>query len=407
MDKKRLLLIILFFLSVAVFGWLLYYFFFRTVPPELPGVNRNVNGVLPTPVNGNIPVVGNQNVRPGLPGVSPTIDLTTPSDVARGGLTKVVDYSDVVVQDFVSNGSGTIFYDKQASLFYKLEGSNAVPLTDKKFFNVEKVTWSRGLDRAILEYPDGSNIVYDFKTGKQVTLPKEMVDFSFDSSASQIATKWLGKTSNENYLMVGSADGSNFRLIEPLGPREQNTQVEYSPNNQMIAMVRRPIDSDTQGVLPIGLQGENFSEFRVSGLKFESKWSPTGTALLYNVSTAESGYTPELWLTAGDTETLGTSHLDLKLNTRVDKCAFNSAGTSIYCAEPTSLPRGSGLYPELMQGIPDTFYRIDLRSGQKIPLAVPVGSQDGYTAQTVSLSSDESRLFFVDEATGRLHSIGL
>ncbi|MBI4091031.1 MAG: hypothetical protein HY422_03330 [Candidatus Komeilibacteria bacterium] len=407
MDRKRLMLIILFFLSVVVFGWLLYYFFFKPTPGELPGVNQNSNGVLPTPVNGNIPVIGNQNIRPGLPGVGQTIDLNTPTDVARGGLTKVIDYGETTVQNFISTGSGAHYYDKQAALFFKLDGSVTTPLSDKKFFNVDTVTWSQGLDRAILEYPDGSNIVYDFKTGKQVTLPKELTEFSFDSSGNQIAAKWFGKTSDENYLMVGSADGSNFRLIEPLGERAHNVEVAYSPNNQMIAMVRRPTDADTQAVLPIGTQGQNFSEFRVSGLKFESKWSPTGTSLLYNVSSAESGYTPELWLTVGDSETLGTSHLDLQLNTRADKCTFNSAGTSLYCAEPTSLPRGSGLYPELMQGIPDSFYRIDLRSGQKIPLAIPVGSQDGYAAQSVFLSSDESQLYFVDETTGRLHAIRL
>jgi hypothetical protein len=259
----------------------------------------------------------------------------------------------------------------------------------------------------VLEYPDGSNIVYDFSTNKQVTLPKELEDFSFNASATQVAGKWVGKTADENWLMVSNADGSNLRLIEPIGDRAHNVQVGFSPNNQIVAMVRRPADANNQAILPIGLLGESFQEFKVEGLKFESKWAPSGTTLLYNVSTPETGYSPHLWITSGTTETLGSSHLDLKLNTTIDKCAFDSTGSSVYCAEPTSLPRGSGLYPELAEGVPDAFYRIDLRSGQKIPLALPVGSQLGYSAGSLSLSADGSLLYFVDSTTNRLHSIRL
>ena len=192
-----------------------------------------------------------------------------------------------------------------------------------------------------------------------------------------------------------------------MGAGAHNVEVSYSPTNQIVALVREPIDADTQSVLPIGIHGENFKAFRVEGLKFESKWSPAGNSLLYNVTTADNDYNPELWLTTGDAQTLGSSHLDLRLNTRAEKCAFNAAGTSIYCAEPTNLPRGSGLYPELALGAPHAFFRIDIASGQKIPLAVPVGNQPTYSASSVFLASDESQLYFVDEFTNRLHSIRL
>ncbi len=407
MNIKRILLIVSFVLSVIVFGWLLYIVFFKTPKPTPPLGVGNLNVSLPRPVNGNISVIGNRNQQPRLPAFGNAIDLTAPTDIARGGLTKVTDYGDAGVQDFVSGPSGVLFYDKRASQFYKLEGSKIVTLSDQKFYNVDKVTWSRGLDKAVLEYPDGSNAIYDFKNNKQVTLPKELTDFSFDATGSLIAGKWFGETNDENWLMVGNADGSGFRLIEPLGDRGHNVQVDLSPNNQVVALVRKPADADLQTITPIGLRGENFSAFNVPGLKFESKWSPTGNALLYNVATAKDDYNPSLWITTGTTETLGNSHLDLKLNTWASKCSFDSSGNSIYCAEPTSLPRGAGLYPELAQGVADAFYRIDLRSGQKIPLALPVGNQIAYSAASVFLSTDESQLYFVEATTGRLHSIRL
>jgi len=407
MDRKKILLVIGFVVAVIVFGWLLYILFFQPSGPADVNVNDNVNGVLPQPISGNISVIENRNENVSLPDFGNTIDLTAPTDIARGGLTNVVDYGDQAVQDFTAGPGDAVFYNKDASQFFRLDGTRAVPLSDQKFFNVESVTWAQNLDKAIMEYPDGSNIIYDFTTERQITLPHELTDFSFNSNGESIAGKWFGDTDDENWLMVGDANGSNFQLVEPLGDRGHNVEVAHSPNDQVIALVREPVDANTQSVLPIGVYGENFKSFNVDGLKFESEWSPVGNALLYNVTTADNNYNPELWLTTGDTQTLGTSHLNLQLNTRAEKCAFSSSGTSIYCAESTNLPRGSGLYPELARGLPDAFFRIDLNSGQKIPLAIPVGSQTAYTAESVFLSGDESQLFFVDEITGRLHSIRL
>ncbi len=409
MDRKRILLITLFILSVILFGWGLYAIFFSSLLPGAP-TNGNTNqvGTLPTPGNGGPGRVNtNASQTPVLPGFSTTIDVNAPTDIAQGGYTKVVDYGSTQVQDFVSGSQGAFFYNKDSGLFYKMDAGKAVPISDQKFFDVSTITWSADQSKAILEYPDGSNIVYDFKANKQISLPKELTDFSFSPQGDSIAGKWMGKTNDENWLMVGDSNGSNFKLIEPLGDRYNNVQVDYSNDGQVVALVRDPVDANTQSVLPIGLNGENFPSFNVEGLKFESKWAPSGDQLLYNVSTKDNNYDPKLLITGGNGDTLGSSSLDLQLNTWASKCAFNAASTSLYCAEPTSLPRGSGLYPDLARGIPDVFYRIDLRSGQKIPLAVPVGNQSSYSASSVFLSQDEKSLYFVDELTNQLHSIRL
>lgn len=408
MNYRKIGIVLLFVASVIVFGSLLYYFFFRNLitPGDTPP--PVTNGSLPTPTNGNISVVDNQNTRPELPSFSGnTINVTAPTDVAQGGLTKVTDHGLTALKGVTSDIRGPRFYSEENGLFYRLDGTVPVALSDQRFFNVESVTWARNQDKAILEYPDGSNIVYDFATNKQVTLPKEFKGFSFDVSGNQIAAKWEGDNTDENWLMLGSSDGSNFRLVEPLGDRGANVAVDYSPDNQVVALYRKANDATSQAIIPIGANGENFKQFIVDGLNFQSKWSPAGGHLLYSAANSGNEYNPVLHVTGGSTDNLGVSHLDLKLSTWPSKCTFNTEGTSIFCAEPTQLPRGAGLYPELARGIPDAFYRIDLRSGQKIPLAFPVGNQSSYSADSVFLSSDESLLYFMDVSTNRLHSIRL
>src|SRR3989344_8507923 len=294
MDRRRLLLIIVFIISVFVFGFLLYYFFFRDLGgPEGPSNVNTGNGVLPIPTNGNISVIDNENRNVNLPDFGDRIDLEAPTDVARGGLTNVSDYGSFKAENFVSSPAGTHFYDRQASQFFTLTGERIVPLSDEKFYNVEEVTWSKDLNKAVLEYPDGSNIVYDFATKRQVTLPQELTDFSFDTGGQTIAGKWFGDNDDENWLMVSGVDGSNLRLVEPIGDQANNVSVDFSPDNQIVALYRRPANANYQTVLPIGLHGENFRSFEVPGLKFESKWSPSGSALLYNVTTAENDYKPD------------------------------------------------------------------------------------------------------------------
>jgi len=411
MDKKRILILILFITSIIVIGLLLYFMFFKDLlgPPPVDNTNTaNGNGVFPPITNGNISVVGNDNQPVGLPDYfGDTIDVEAPTDIARGGLTNVTDYDDKKVLGLQTGPSGTMFYDENTGLFYQLKDGEINPLSDKKFYNVDTVNWSDQGDKAVLEYPDGSNIVYNFKTNKQVTLPRELTDFAFDISGNNIAAKWYGDNDEENWLMMGDADGTDFQLIEPMGDRGHNVEVDYSPDNQTVALVRSAASSNTQTILPIGQHSENFKSFTVDGMNFESTWAPTENSLLYSVAGGDNDYKPTLWLTSGENQVLGTSHLDLQLSTWTHKCAYNDTGTSIYCAEPINLPRGSGLYPEIARGIPDVFYRIDLRSGQKIPLAAPVGDQPFYSASSVFLSEDESTLFFVDERTQQLKSIRL
>lgn len=410
MERRKIFLVILFLTVVIVFAALLYIFFFkRLLPGDGPSVNGSTFGNVPGLVNGNISVVnGNNRNQAQLPNSNkPIIDLDAPTDVARGGLTKVVDYGDKKIKGFAAGTGGAQFYDPESGLFLKLVNGEFTPLTEKKFFNVDSVTWSRSLDKAVIEYPDGKNIIYDFAAQKQITLPEELSEFSFDAAGQSIGAKWESSDRDENWLMVGDTKGGNFQLIEPLGDNADDVQVSYSPDSRVVGLFRDADSATTQVVLPLGTRGETFKQFQVEGLNFESSWSPAGNALLYSVADPQDNFKPRLWLTEGDTQTLGSNKTDLTLSTWPWKCAFNKQGSSVYCAEPSQVPNGSGLYPELAQGRPDVFYRIDINTGQKIPLALPVGAQAAYSAASVYLSDDESTLYFVDGVTQRLHSIRL
>lgn len=412
---KKILLGILFVAVAVGFGYLIFRYFFFPPPDNANNANGNINGVLPNVNMANRPVAnanvnGNLNVNAGLPNINGV--YVAPSEVASGGYTQA---SQVISQSAESvalagNKKDVVYYDPITGEFRRIsaDGSSQTLLTQDKYPQAEKVDWSPGRDKAVLSFPDRSKIVYDFNQGKQYSLPKETNEFSFSPAGNQLAYKYQGANEGENWLAVSSPDGSGAKVVESLGDYADAVKVDWSPNNQIIASYAKGANANQQEIVFLGGNDENFPSVKVGGMNFQDTWSPAGDKILYSVSSQDTDYNPTLWLMDGTTGNLGGSQQDLGLNTWPSKCAFGSL-EAIYCAVPSYMPSGSDLYPELADTVPDEFYRIDLRTGAKTLLAIPVNASGygSFTADNVYLSADEELLFFTDKATGRLYKIRL
>ena len=118
-------------------------------------------------------------------------------------------------------------------MFYKLnpDGSKTT-LSDRVFHSVRQVTWAKRGDKAILTYPDGNKIVYDFNSQKQVTLPSHWEDFSFSADGERIAAKNIGYDSSDSWLIAANADGSRA-VGEPIGDRHPYVYPSWSPADKL------------------------------------------------------------------------------------------------------------------------------------------------------------------------------
>jgi hypothetical protein len=426
---KKILLIIGFIAITLGLGYLLYYFFFRPLPP-LPICGNGIcekgedtttcptdcpaapPARLPTAKPG-VPTPVEVTPAPALPAAPPIITPPTPlppevSTIAKGGTTWVATLTSVPVlgMSLAGDGKNLVFYDGAAGKFYRSTPEGTLTLmSDKTFYNVAKINWAPNTDKAILEYPDGSNILFDFTTQKQVTLPKHWQDFDFSPDGNQIVGKSIGLTPESRWLFVANPDGSNVRAIEPLGENADKVQVAWSPNNQIIATSRtgEPQGFDRQEILLVGLHGENFKSLTVEGWGFDYQWSTIGDRMLYSVYNSASDYKPLLWIVDAQGDNIGNNRRSLGINTWASKCAFADNNT-VYCAVPQTLERGYGMMPELADTIPDVFYKIDLTTGLKTPVANPYGT---FTADRVTVSADGKYLYFTDKASGRVNRIQL
>jgi len=407
-DRRKAIIIVGIALALIVLGWLTYLALRPAVPPPtpvnnanagLPGLpsagGRNLN--FPGEINLPITPEGNVNVNVGeLPAMPPGVvpEVSAPA----------ITQGPVAQPDAI--GGQVRYYDPADCKFYEQSGSSRQALSSATYCSVQNITWSPQGSSAILEFPDSANIVYDFNTQKQYTLPKEMTEFSFSPDSTKIAGKFMADDPADRWVVSINPDGSGLAGIEPMGENADKVNVEWSPNQQVVALARtgEPAGLFQQQVLLIGFHGENFKSLTVDGRGFEPKWTPDGSRLLYSVYSDQSNYRPTLWLVDATPDRAGANKQSLSLQTWADKCTMTAEAA--FCAVPVELPEGAGFTRELARGIPDTIWRVDLKTGATALVTEPRDEAgNGITAASLTVSSDGKSLYFTDAASGKLRSV--
>lgn len=402
-KTKKILIVTGFIASVAVIGTILYFMFLA------PGVQT-------TPVAG---VTNTSDGTGGLPTAGlgqPTVEtpdgqvvLPEASEVAHGGLTQTTMLTSAAVNDVTlsSDGQSMNYYDPNDNRFYTIGNDGSVSkLSNKQFPDVENAAWNQNGSKAVIEFPDGSNVVYDFTNETQVTLPQHWEDFEFSPNQDQIIAKSLPTDVDSRMLVVANDDGSGAIAVQALGENADKVQVSPSPTDQVIAFSDTAGDQNSFGqkmIYPIGKNQENFKGVTVDGLGFESLWSPRGDVLLYSVYSSSSDYKPLLWVVDGTINSIGENRRSIGLNTWMDKCVF-SENNVIYCAVPQSLESNAGLQRALYEANPDDVYKIDLATGRSSMIARP---SENMAMENLQVTDDGSLLYFTNVTDGRLGYIRL
>lgn len=402
---KRIFLVLGILLGIALFVWFVWWL----LAPETP---EGTQPVVQPPSVGGLPEPGER--RPPLPPRDPRIPeqppiggvQNQPDPTARGGMTIAEQLTREPVSYLTLSGDGRtpVVYKPNEGKFYHItRDGREEALTNRVFRDVERATWAPSAEKAVLEFPDGANIMMDFKTNTQVTLPKEWEAFSFAPSGSALAFKSLGVRDEDRWLAVAAPDGSEATRIEHLGFNDHKVIVDWSPSNQVVALYPEAQSGNSQDVLLIGRNQENFLALPVEGRGFRSKWSPDGANLLYSVYQIGGDASPELFIASATGDTVGNMNVSLGLKTWPEKCTFANT-TTVFCAVPAYLPPGAGLMPSVAKDIPDRIMRLDLASGTTSLVAEPTS---GATVGQMVVSEDGRTLYYTNTRSGVLERIQL
>ena len=394
---KKLLLVGGFIFSVFAIAFVLYFLFFKPAPPPATVEETGAEiftGELPISLEGQI-------VRPITEMGETSTGLQEADTIAKGGLTQTTQLTTSAVYNTVLSGDGDKinYYNTADGRFYTIDESrNVVALSQTQFPNAETVEWNKDSEKALIEFPDGSNIIYNFGSEQQVTLPNHWEDFNFSPVTNEVIAKSIALDPNNRWLVVASDDGSSTKSIQALGENADKESVNWSPNDQVVAFAQTANSTqsgiDRNVIYPIGKNQENFKGLVVEGLNFDSLWSPSGKQLLYCVTGDYSANKPLLWIVDATASTMGDNRRSLGLNTWVDKCDWSGSST-VYCAVPLELPPNAGLQRSLYQNQPDAIYKIDLTTGKSTLVAIPAEST---SMNDLQVSEDESILYFSNDS---------
>ena len=329
---------------------------------------------------------------------SATPSAPTKTRLLRDGLTQDVNPS--------PDGNGARFYNPEDGRFYRVNPDGTITLlADKQFFNVANVSWGNTKDEAVLEFPDGSNVFYDFAAKRQVVLPSHWEEFNFSNDDSHIAAKSIGLDPDNRFLLVSNPDGTEAKAIAAMGDNASQVMVNWSPNGQVLAFSRTG-EAQTgaqEEIYLVGPHHENYHSLIAPGQGFLPSWSPSGKQLAFSVWNAESEGKPNLWVVSGDVSTIGANRKNINLKTWADKCAW-AGDTDLYCGVPQNLPPNSGLSRREFATLPDDVYHVDLATGASEKIST---ADQTHPVMNPVVNRDSTKLIFTDAETGKLYSYDL
>lgn len=402
---SRILKILAFITASILIALALYFVFFKgptLVVPPTPSA-PTPSGVLPSAGTGAPTAVA---PTPG--GVAPTAPGTLPpSEIAKGGKTFTTLLTNTSVKGGTVTADGTIaYYDPTDGKFYTVDAKgNVVAMSQVTFPQADNITFDKGATTAVIEFPDGSNVVYDFPSAKQTTLPPHWEEFEFSGNGSQIAAKSIGNDASNRALVITNADGSSTSVVADLGDNADKVDVSWSPNNSVLAFSRTGTNTGgpfgRQEIYLISPDGGTSGALFVDGSSFKNIWAPDGTHVLYSVADPNNGYKAALWYADSRGDRAGESRRKFGIETLVDKCTFLDIATA-YCAVPRTMPNGGGSDESLITSFDDV-YKLDIASGNARLIAVPAADTQIFSP---SISPDGSSFYYSDSA-GRINIIRL
>lgn len=415
MNWKRILLIVGFIAFVILFAVILYFLFFATRPkPATPPAEV-------IPVTGLPSIEGKERIPSSRPqqqavppsetalpeGVIPIApELPATAAESQGGPVRMalVQTNKSIGNTLAADGESLITFDANSGLAYRIKpDGSSERLTDKTFAGAYNVEWSPQADRAVFQFPDNSNIVYDFNRSKTFVLPKHWDKLRFSPDGSQLVFKSLGDDPQNQWLAVSNIDGTGARGVENMGDKAGLFTASWSPSDQIVGSFRDGVSYDRQKIYFIGKNKESFDSTTIEGRGFEYIWSPLGDKILYSVYSSASEYIPELWIMDAIGNSIGTNKRHITIQTWAHKCTFTDNDYA-YCAVPKELIIGAGLLPSYGDAGEDVIYKLDLTTGTKTKIAEP---PEKHTISKIVVSRDESVLYFTDKDTGQIFKIDL
>jgi len=317
--------------------------------------------------------------------------------------------SQPVLGPFFDKKSGTISYysAKDGTVWtVNADGSGEKQIVSKTLDGLKNVLWSPDHSKVLTTFEKNgqqSFYQYDYNTNKGTQLKNGLDTVAWDNTGAKIFYKYYDSTTQKRSINIADPDGSGWQKIADT--EFKNVSISPVPSTSNVSFWNFPnADEETQLTI-VGAVGGEPNVILKGKFGADYLWSPDGTqALVSSLASNDSKMT-----TLGLVTVNGQYH-DLAIPTIVSKCVWSNDGKSIYYALPGAIPDNARMpndYQDNKFMTDDTFWKIDITTGEKSRLINASEINGKYDSSDLFLSATESDLYFINRSDQKLYKIKL
>lgn len=348
--------------------------------------------------------------KPAEPQSAPPQGKSEPAAIPKTSSSKITVISDEAVLAPVLTPEKTSikYYSKNNGRVYQinLDGTNKKTINTKELPSLASVVWSPDTSKVITRFEtNGKNnfFYYDYTNGLGVQLKDNLDSVSWQND-NKIIYKYFDPKTKERTLNISDPDGSNWNKITDISFR--NLSLAPIPKTGLISFWNAPDAFFETSFLSTPIIGGEKKTLMAGKFGADYLWSPDGSLVL--ISSSREKASPGMQLAVANSQ--GGEYKNLDIPTFVSKAVWSRDNKTVYYALPGNIPAMAILPNDYMDKkftSVDTFWKVNTITGEKSRLVDLDKINGQYDASNLFLNSDESLLFFINRADGKLYKIDL
>ncbi|OIP78312.1 MAG: hypothetical protein COT61_04050 [Candidatus Portnoybacteria bacterium CG09_land_8_20_14_0_10_44_13] len=373
-NKKVIIIAVALLILLLIGAYVFYILFYRQTTSSETGNDQN-NGstivIKPGLTNGPIPL-SREKV------LAPTID---------------------------SSGKKIGYYSKNQGNMYEVnfDGSNLSRISGANLAGLLQILWSPNKEKIVGVFQENNattKYLHDYQNGTSIRLNEKIEQVTWSPIDDRIAIQSFNPDANNNVISIANADGTNLKNV--FQTRIKDLVLDWPMADKISA--RTKTSGLSEGLLiTINPDSGVFNDVLQDIYGLNARWFPFGDKILYSATNSEG---KNIKLFTADQN--GQDVKNTELSTLVEKCAFSQDNRVLFCAIPQHLSENAVWPDDYYKGLvttKDSFWKINLDTGQKTQIFNSGTSAQSYDAIDPFLSPQENYLFFVNKKDGLLYGL--
>jgi len=314
----------------------------------------------------------------------------------------------VIAPTLVPEGNAIKYYSASTGKVFQIDmhGNSKKTVAEKELIGIIDAFWSPDKTKVITKFKaaDGNFkfYFYDYATDRATPLKDNIDQIAWNGTSNKIFYKYFDAGTKKRTLSISEPDGTGWSDLSAIDFRD--IFISQVPKSGLVSFWNKPDSYTPTNLDVIPLAGGDTKTIMKDLFGADYLWNNSGTEALVSYVTAKGGNKLQL----ATINSSGGEFTNLNIPTFASKCAWSKNDKFIYYALPGSIPESGVMPNDYNNGkfqTADTFWKMNAATGEKTRIVSLDKMEGAYDATDLFLNNDESILFFVNKADGKLYRV--